>query len=166
MAKSFLWRPAHRHTGFSTACQTCIACISDFAISIIFGERHLAVLYLPDFIVRSPCSELSFLELFSFVAVNSYLATRAGADQDAHRQRHPRRRSYAGARRGRPGSVCARALAPHAGRRPVSGYPGCTPTGPIVQQRCPREPSRLTLCHDGEKSSCRGDLARRCDCIV
>jgi hypothetical protein len=45
-------------------------CLQDFAISISFGESHLAVLYLTDLIVRSACSELPFPEAFSSKAVN------------------------------------------------------------------------------------------------
>jgi hypothetical protein len=38
----------------------------------IFGESQLAVLYLTDGIVRSPCSELRFPEVFSSEMVNFY----------------------------------------------------------------------------------------------
>jgi hypothetical protein len=44
---------------------------------VIFGENHLAVLYLIDFIVRSPCSERPFPESISSKVVNFYPATRA-----------------------------------------------------------------------------------------
>jgi hypothetical protein len=39
---------------------------------VIFGENHLAVLYLPDFMVRSPFSERPFPEPLSSKVVNFY----------------------------------------------------------------------------------------------
>jgi hypothetical protein len=44
---------------------------------VIFGESHLAVLSLIDFIVHSPCSELPSLESISSKAVNFCPAPRA-----------------------------------------------------------------------------------------
>jgi hypothetical protein len=42
---------------------------------VIFGESHLVVLYLTDYMVRSPCSELPFLESFLSKAVHFYPVT-------------------------------------------------------------------------------------------